>query len=345
MNIAVSRACVLIAGVLLSWSHTALANDGALAEELFRQGQSLMSESRYEEACPKLAESQRLESSTGTLLNLAVCHEKQGKLASAWNEFQEALVVARRDGREDRMRFAEEHIASIEPNLSRLTITLPKESDVPGLEVQLDGTKMGRPALGVALPVDPGVHEILVTAPDKKPWKTSIEIPEGPGKQSVSIPALLDAPKDPKESQATTDVSVQDEGARDGSTQRSLAYGAGALGLVGVALGTAFGIDALSKFNRSNENGCNGNDCNTEGADLRDAARTSGNVSTVAFIAGGVLVGTAVVLYFTAPRSQKAAVSGSSGTERGYSGSGERIWSASLRPSFGGGIAQIGTTW
>ena len=288
---------LLLVGVWIgvgSIARPAQANEGALAEELFRQGQALMQEERFEEACPKLAESQRLEPSTGTLLNLAVCHEKQGKLASAWNEFQAALASARRDGREDRMRFAEEHIKAIEPNLSRLTITLPKESDVEGLEVQLDGTKVGRPALGVALPVDPGTHEITVNAPGKKPWQSSIEIPDGPGQQSVSIPVLSDAPAEA--GAATTTADVQDSERKGGKTQRYVAYGTAGLGLVGIGLGAGFGLSALGKFSSSNKNGCDENNCNTEGANLRDAARTSGDISTVAFIAGGVLLGSAVVL-------------------------------------------------
>jgi len=317
----------------------AQANEGALAEELFRQGQALMQEERFDEACPKLAESQRLEPSTGTLLNLAVCHEKQGKLASAWNEFQAARAAARRDGREDRMRFADEHIKAIEPNLSRLTITLPKESDSEGLEVQLDGTKVGRPALGVALPVDPGSHEIIVSAPGKNPWKSSIEIPEGPGQQSVSIPILSDAPVE-----STAEASAaqpQDNGKKSGSTQRYVAYGTAGLGLVGLGLGAGFGLDALGKFSSSNKNGCDGNDCNTEGANLRDTARKSGDVSTVAFIAGGVLLGSALVLYFTAPRSDSATDTGSAGGRTAR----DITWTASLRPTFGGGTFDMGASW
>ncbi len=51
------------------------AEEGALAEMLYRQGRALVAEGKAAEACPKFAESYRLDATTGTLLNLASCHE------------------------------------------------------------------------------------------------------------------------------------------------------------------------------------------------------------------------------------------------------------------------------
>src|SRR4051812_17494525 len=78
------------------------AAEKAQAEFLFRDGKKLLSEGRYGEACPKLAESYRIEPVPGTLLNVAVCHEKEGKTASAWAEFSQSVELATRDHRDDR---------------------------------------------------------------------------------------------------------------------------------------------------------------------------------------------------------------------------------------------------
>lgn len=325
--------------LLASWASPVMAqvSDGALAEELFQQGKALMVEERYGEACPKLAESQRLDPSTGTLLNLAVCHEKQGKLATAWNEYNEALVAARQDAREDRVAYARERIAAIEPKLSRLTISLPEEHDVRGLEVQVDGVKVGRPALGVALPIDPGAHTVVVSAPGKKPWQANIDIAEGPATKSLSIPRLLDAPAEPA-STGGSGAAAHVQDTTRGSTQRYLAYGLGGLGLVGVGLGSFWGLDAKGKFDESNERGCDGNECTPDGADLRNSARDAGTLSTVAFAAGAAALGAGVILYLTAP-AEPADSNSASALKR------DGGWQARFRGTADGAAAELVTTW
>ena len=77
------------------------ADEGA-AESLFQAGKSLLEQKNYEQACPKLSESYRLDPGTGTLLALALCHEGEGRLATAWGEFAEVAARARREHRPDR---------------------------------------------------------------------------------------------------------------------------------------------------------------------------------------------------------------------------------------------------
>jgi hypothetical protein len=108
------------------------SDERALATALFREGRRLMAEGRPAEACPKLEESQRLDPGGGTLLNLALCHELEGRTATSWSEFANALSIARRDHRDDRAAEAQRHMASLEPKLARLRLVVPADARCPG---------------------------------------------------------------------------------------------------------------------------------------------------------------------------------------------------------------------
>src|ERR1700733_11431295 len=85
----------------------------ARADRLFREGKAALEANRFAEACPMLAESQRLDPGTGTLLALALCHEGGGQTATAWREFKE-VVTASQKGRADRATLAGQHVRAIE---------------------------------------------------------------------------------------------------------------------------------------------------------------------------------------------------------------------------------------
>jgi hypothetical protein len=139
----------------------------ATAEALFQEGRALMIAGRAREACQKFSESNRLDPATGTLLNLAVCNETVGKTATAWSQFRAAEVASVADHRDDRVGLAREHLASLLPKLSVITVQVSDAQRIPGLKLSLDGVVWGEPLWNVPTPIDPGEHTVVAEAPGR----------------------------------------------------------------------------------------------------------------------------------------------------------------------------------
>lgn len=293
------------------------ADTKAAADKLFNDAKSLMERKDYDGACPKFAESLRIDPGIGVMLHLADCYEKQGKLATAWATFREAAELATKQGDAKRADVAKKHAAAIEPNLSTLTITVAA-GDVPGLVVTRNGTAVGNAQWGVAIPVDAGPHLVAATAPNRKKWESVAHVPGDRARVTITVP-LLEAAAEPATSGApppvpapTTSSSAPPPApASPGmSTQKKVALGVGGAGVVGLVVGSIFGLQASSKLSDSNANGncVNGNHCTATGGQLRNDAQSAATISTIAFIVGAAAVAGGAVLWFTAPKEAAPAV-------------------------------------
>lgn len=309
---------VIAAGAMAPQALAQSSNKVA-AQALFEEGRKLMGAGKIDEACPKFAESQKIDPSVATLLNLANCHEKGGRTATAWATYKEAASAANVAKRGDLLVTAQKRAAALEPTLSRLQITT--SAAVDGLEVKRDGAVMGSAELGIAIPVDPGTHTIEAAAPKKLSWATQIEVKE-PGKTvTVTIPTLKDAPVEapppasttapppPPPPTATATPMPSSSAppppmppADDGSGRRTTGLIVGGVGIVSIGVGTVFALSAKSKYDDSLKACPNDkNLCTAQGVSQRDDARTAGNIATIGFGVGAALVATGAILWFTAP--------------------------------------------
>src|ERR1700733_5702276 len=89
-----------------------------VAEALFEEGRKLVADGNFADACPKFADSQRLDPSPATLLNLASCYEKQGRSASAWVTYREAASAANAASRPDYVVAAQRHAEALAAHLA-----------------------------------------------------------------------------------------------------------------------------------------------------------------------------------------------------------------------------------
>lgn len=304
------KALGLLVALLPLWGATRAAaqTDAAAAEALFEQGKTLMKDGRVAEACLKFQESYRLDPGGGILINLAQCHEKQGKTATAWAEFKEALGLAIKAGRSDREQFARERIAQLEKSLSRLLIEIPPETRTQGLEIRRGGALLGEGSWGEALPVDPGPHQISASAPGHQPHSYPVVVEPG---QRVVVKIAPLQPLPAPTSSATSSTSAPaaptappPRTAAPPSNRRTAGLIIGAVGVASLWVGGIFGVRAIQKRSASDTD-CPGGACNARGWEAYEQAQSAARYANVGLALGvvGAGLGTWLILSSRSPGS------------------------------------------
>ena len=295
--------------ILLALADPPAAGNAAIAEALFRHGRELLDAGKVAEACEKFAASQRADPALGTLLNLAACHERQGRTATAWSEFTDAYAEATR-AQDKRASYAQTRLQALEKVLYRVVIEVAEPP--ADLVVRLDGQPLGREALGTPLPVNPGERTIEASAPGREPWTQKLAVPSGAGQQRVDIPALAAVavvappPPPPVIAEPPPKLSIQPTHAPDVYFRRRLGLGIAVGGLVATGVGTVFGLKAMHRNDDSKPH-CPQNVCDAAGLQLNRDAKSAATVSTVAFGVGLAALGTGAWLMFVPPRSNATA--------------------------------------
>jgi len=296
---------VLALGTLLP--ATAFAQDAAAAEVLFQKARQLFDQKKYAEACPKFAESYRLDPLTGALLALASCHEAEGKLASAWVEYLDVATRARREGKNDRADAAQQRAATLEPKLARLTVAAaPGAEAIADLVVKRDGVVVGAGTFGTALPVDKGEHTVEASAPGRQAFAKRVTMQDGAA-ETVSIPVLAEIAKAPESPPPAAPAPAAPVEPRKGggSALKTAGIVTGAAGVVMMGIGGYFGISAIGKNSDSNNTGCNSstNVCTGRGLSNRRDAVDAGNTSTGLFVIGGLVTAAGIAMFVLAKPS------------------------------------------
>ncbi len=162
------------------------------AQALYEEGVRAYGAGDFATACPKFKESFEKDRQPAPLFMSAKCEEKVGHIATALLSFEEVLRLG---GLEPELQAqAAQAVSSLGPRVPRLGLVRGKAP--PTAVAKLDGAVFridGRPE-----PIDPGEHELQVTAPGHEPRATRFSIREAEQK-SVEIEvgaAIPGAPKD-----------------------------------------------------------------------------------------------------------------------------------------------------
>lgn len=294
----------------------------AAAEGLFDQGRELMRSGDFASACGYFERSQQIDPAVGTLLYLGECYEKSGRTASAWATFREAASSARAVGQFDRAKLGDERADRLTPKLSRLSIDVNETTrGLPGLAIRREGQTVPAAAWNVAVPLDPGEYRIDVSAPGYQDYSAKVQVAPGATTTRVTVPALAPAPggagaaaglpaqAEPAQPHPSPQLdagahAASSESPHDsGKTQRTLAYVAGGVGVAAVAVGSVFGLRAMSKNDEAKDLCPRGDrQCDDPSAlTLTDEASSAATISNITFALGGAALAGAVVLFLTAP--------------------------------------------
>lgn len=293
----------------------ASASEKAVAEVLFDEGKQLMVRGEFAQACPKLEQSLRVEEAIGTMLYLGECYEKTGRAASAWAMFREASSRAEAEGQFERAKQGTQRAKLLEGGLSRLTVEVASQNDMEGFEVLLNGKRVEPTLLGLPMPIDTGTHSLEARAPGFVAWSTRVSISGTAVQALIDVPSLerepevAAAPPPPPPAAESTSPpegppphdSLPPQELGSGRVQPWLGLGLMGAGVVGVGVGTVFGLQAMGLDEDADDICPRSEECNVQaGLDKTEEAQDKALIANIGYGAGGALIIAGAILYFTA---------------------------------------------
>lgn len=287
---------------LLSQGSLSRAEDAtetsAAAELLFFQARTLMKEHRYDDACSAFENSERLEPASGTLLNLGVCREAQGRTASAFRSYRAGLALSQAEQNRAAERLARERLAAIDSRLCRIALSIrwPR----PGLVVRIDGVAIEPTSWAKPEPIDPGAHLIESSGPDQEAWSTTIHVKSAgevrtlvvespharPAKKSGAPAALIGATRTTRK-----ELELRWPPTRPSAPpQRWPLVLSSSVAVTGVLGAAYFGLLATKEWERRNEH-CPADKCDRLALQAHDSAARYARAANIAgsmAVLGGV---------------------------------------------------------
>jgi hypothetical protein len=318
MRLPLLRTARSIAGTSLAFAIITIAGtsdafaQNAAAEALFSDGERLLKEGNVGAACDAFEGSNRIEARAGTLVNLGLCREQNGQLASAWSAFKDAATRAKDPKKK---QIADERIAAIEPKLSYLTISVADESRIDGLVVTRNGQPIDAALWNRAVPIDGGTHHIGGRAPGHEEWTATVEVPKENGKISVEVPRFKEIAKlvTPAPAPAPAPVVIEKETPPPSmfTGKRKIALGVAAGGVLVFGAGIVFGMQASGFEDDAfalcpDPAQCTDAD---EANDLMEKGRSRALLANVSYgVAVGAAAGAVVLWFLGAPTATSSSI-------------------------------------
>jgi hypothetical protein len=314
------RLAVALVAATLVLAPGSVRAQSAAAEALFRDGKRLWDSGEIAKACDKFEASERIDPAPGTELNLARCHERKQRRASAWVLYRTAAATFKRRGDKAREAEARKQAKKIESELVYLTIAVPENARVDGLVIKRNGSTVDAGLWNQRDPVDPDEYTITAEAPGYRPWSKSVVVKDQSRKVEVPpLDQLPAPPAEPRREVRSAAAGSDEPGAREREVggaeagaapsrwtgKRKLALVFAAVGVAAAGAGVGLGLHASTLEHRSDLI-CNTPTCDKQAAvDLNQSARHYALAADIGFAAGGVaVVGAAALWLLGAPSSR-----------------------------------------
>ena len=307
-------AAVVAAQLLLASGAYAAESE---ADRLFEQGRAAVRAGEHGKALERFEQSQRLDPAVGTLLNIADCEERLGKLASAWAHLRQAVEQMKAD--DDRLAPTKARVAAVEPRVPRLTIVLTK-GVADFTKVTRDDVDLAGPLLGTEQPVDPGKHQVFVAAPghQRRVFRVELKASERktlkvePG-DPIEVAAAKGTPPPVVAAPIVARRAPPDEPPEAPSAppwkRIPLGYWVGGVGAASLVVGLGTGAAVFAKKGTIGDHCDAAKVCDQEGLDAASSAHTLATVSTVATVVGVAGLGVGAYLLLARPAAGQPTAS------------------------------------
>ncbi len=259
-----------------------------VAVDHFKEAVDLFGRGETAAACRKFEQSYAEGAAPGTLYNMAVCHEREGRVADAYREYDDLASRALAFGLTAKAATVRARADTLLPKLSRVDLVHRSDAVAAITGIIVDGTPFLAEVWEKPLYLAPGRHVIGIQHADGvSVTRTTAVLVAG---RAQRIEMEDPAPPRPRETAVNT-------------KKRVASYVTGGAGVAFVAAGAVLGALAISKKNDFDalcpDNGCRTPGDKTTAVSDRGTARTEAALSTVGFAVGGAALATAVYLLVT----------------------------------------------
>ncbi len=292
--------------------------DKAAARELAKDAAQAFSDGKYQIAVDKFTKADQLFHAPTLVLGVARAYAALGKYVEAKEAYNRVILEKLPPNPSDQfvqaVSDAKSEIAGMDAKIGWGTINVaaPDNALPQGLQATLDQDDLKQASFGVKRPINPGQHELVITAPGFKTIDRRFDVkPHADVKVDVLLERLAPGtppppPPPPPGNGAGTGTATPlggDTGSSKGSVQRILGFVGIGVGGGLLVMGAVTGGLALSKHGQLKDL-CPTGDCAgvPDAQSKIDSYELMGTLSTVGFAAGGALAVAGVVVLVTAPK-------------------------------------------